>query len=109
MLESVVFKQKLVQSLRSAFRFQEDQVTSIELLKKVASNNSSTALLNQWVENGDVSAINSFEQIDACTSSDGTCIGYYLVQFSSVKIIISVLEAGHQSQNPQVMKYKLLQ
>lgn len=103
-----MFEQQLIQSLHSSFHFHEDQVTGIELLKKVGNNTSSAQLLNDWVETGDLSAINDFDQSESSSSTDGNLIGYYIVHFSSVKVIVSVLETENILHVPHVMKYKLL-
>lgn len=107
-MTSSMFEQKLIQSLQNSFNFHEDQVTRIELLKRVGNNSASAQLLNDWIETGDLSAINDFDQSEGFSSTDGNLIGYYLVHFSSVKIIVSVLEADHNLHLPHVMNYKLL-
>ena len=107
-MDSMIFQQKLIESLRSSFHFHEDQVTGIELLKKVGNNTADEQRLNQWVHNGDLSAINGFECENANIASDGIYVGYYLVHFSSMKIIVSVLESDNSQHVPHVIEYKLL-
>jgi len=108
-MEGTIFEQKLIQSLRSSFNFHEDQVTGIELLKKAGNNTLMAERLNNWVDSGDLSAINDFDHQEAFTVSDGNCIGYYLVHFNTVKIIVTVLESDNSQHVPHVIKYKLLQ
>jgi hypothetical protein len=108
-MDSMIFQHQLIESLRSSFHFHEDQVTSIELLKKVGNNTSDEQRLNQWVHSGDLSAINDFECEDGTTANDGNYIGYYLVHFNSIRIIVSVLESDNKQHVPHVIDYKLLQ
>lgn len=100
------YQEQVLASLRSNFSFSTKQVKALELLTRIPAKGAAFKQLDQWMTNGDIEKIRSFDT----AYSDGreSAIIFYAVHFNNVIVLASVVNVSNSEVEPQVISYKSL-
>lgn len=99
-------QERVLQSLRTNFSFKREEVSAVELFTTVPQGHPSFKLLNNNMIKGDINCLRRFTHVTT-DGMEGTII-FYAIHFTNVVVLVSVVNMGNNSVEPQIISYKSL-